>query len=89
MYKEKAAREQFGTHAPKPGKGGGGGGDEGGGKGGGKGKGKGKGGKGKLRAGKGRHERGPCAPVRGSSTVFAPRSQRENRARDLKAPNVT
>ena len=50
VYKEKAAREQFGTHAPKPGKGGGGG-DEGGGKGGGKGKGKGKGGK---RKGKGK-----------------------------------
>jgi len=51
VYKEKAAREQFGTHAPKPGKGGGGG-DEGGGKGGGKGKGKGKGGKGGKRKGK-------------------------------------
>ena len=54
VYKEKAAREQFGTHAPKPGKGGGGG-DEGGGKGGGKGKGKGgKGGKGGKRKGKGK-----------------------------------
>ena len=49
VYKEKAAREQFGTHAPKPGKGSGGG-DEGGGKG----KGKGKGGKGGKRKGKGK-----------------------------------
>ena len=59
VYKEKAAREQFGTHAPKPGKGGGGGGggDEGGGKGGKKGGGKGgkgKGGKGKGGKGKGK-----------------------------------
>ena len=65
VYKEKAAREQFGTHAPKPGKGGGGGGDEGGGKGGGKGgkgskgsKGGGKGGKGGGKGDKGKGGKG-------------------------------